>query len=217
MSLDINCSLLSPSTGVKLNHWVPNMYSEQLVQYLYLHCSTCLRFYSTIGSKILTEAVDEQWCWVWGWGQKQTLQSWLCAAFHSPPVLCYQRTLNCWEMIPAGGEARQDVEREDADRITNTKQSHTCSNTHSDTGPYCMHVLSARWVRRFALLTVWFSDRSVWVICVIENGHAAREETNQTKSISISEDTFTDAFTYSKQQCYNVLVYITEYTIKSMK
>lgn len=55
MPLDINCSLLSPATGVKLNHWVPNMYSEQLVQYFYLHCSTCLRFYRILSSKILTE------------------------------------------------------------------------------------------------------------------------------------------------------------------
>lgn len=162
------------------------MYSEQLVQYLYLHCSTCLRF--TAPSAL------RSWQRI-GCGRAVVLSLRLrpkadaaelivCAAFHSPPVLCYQRTLDCWEMIPAGGEARQDVEREDADRITNTKQSHTCSNTHSDTCPYSMHVLSARWVRRFALLTKWFSDRSVWVNCVIEKGYAAREETNQTKSIS---------------------------------
>ncbi len=49
------------------------------------------------------------------------------------PVLCYRRTLDCWEMIRASGETLQDVERKDADRVNTHTYTPTHAHTHSQT------------------------------------------------------------------------------------
>lgn len=58
-------------------------------------------------------------------------------------------------------------------------------------------------------------DRCGWTVLLRRDTEHEKKPTKQ--KVSVVEDKFTDAFTYSKQQRYNVLVYITAYTIKSMK
>lgn len=65
----------------------------------------------------------------------------VCAAFHLPPVLCYQRASGCWEMIRAGGESQQDVEGKDADRV-NALRHHARTVTHTLACTDTLHALS---------------------------------------------------------------------------
>lgn len=97
----------------------------------------------------------------------------VCAAFHLPPVLCYQQMLDCWEMILAGGETQQDVEREDADRVTAHMGTHAYTPTHARTHTqrhahiawvYCLHMdtLPSSRVQWYPLHKIKF----IWLIAV---------------------------------------------------
>lgn len=85
----------------------------------------------------------------------------VCAAFHLPPVLCYQRTLDCLERDPAGcGE----------EGGWHGEQTHGNTHTHSDTWKYCTQIISALWHYTFQQSSVvcfthnkiHLIDRCVW-------------------------------------------------------
>lgn len=105
----------------------------------------------------------------------------VCAAFHLPPVLGYKRASFCWEMIQAGGESQQAVERgKMLDLGTAHKGKymslHTCTR-YMGTETNCVHVSACMWC-----VMPWFqlgSTKTSLLITASKVGHVARVEVLQ--------------------------------------
>lgn len=132
---------------------------------------------------------------VFGLKEADSAEPIICVAFHLPPVLCYRRTLDRWEMIPAGRETQQDVERREGcwqgERIrTQTHESTACKPyMHFDTFPLSI-------VLCYAFRTIWFT----WLIAACEPGYWTQMLTRVQRQRSVVEVYYTQ--THSLVVCW---------------